>query len=391
MVNTVQYARRLEKTVQIGAATNKMVSVVKALRCVGAKAYLVSLPVLGHDSMVGYVPSKILHMNGCPQLFFPVFANRIYRKLHGALIFGVFCAVKVNRYDKVILYGHSFEWWIGLLVLKLRGNEPILDIEDGAHKEAAGYYKYINILLFKIYCRFASRKKLVVSELLARQLGLANYLVVYGVAFPYAVHHREGLNKSCNGGGEVLRIHYGGSLFAETGVELFVSAVKLLMCSLSRDSCQVVFVVTGFGAEGIIKQLQRIVTGSGVAVELHANLMPKEYHRHFLSCQAALNLRLPDSKMSQTTFPSKVVEITCNGLLLITTRANDVPILFDESSAVLLPAATPEALANAILRVMAERETMREIACNGQRRALELFDVKTVGRRVRKFVMEHIE
>ncbi len=92
------------------------------------------------------------------------------------------------------------------------------------------------------------------------------------------------------------------------------------------------------------------------------------------------------ASVTETTFPSKVVEITSHGLLLITTRTSDVPMLFDSTQAIFLEAATGAALAAAIEAALADPAGMARIAEQGHRRAAELFDARAVGHRLLAFL-----
>lgn len=366
-----------------------MTSIVHAMRVVKAKAYLVSMPNLGKKSQSFYVASTVLRDRDCPQIFLPVIANRYLRKIHAIFSFAWFCAVNVREADRVVFYNHALEYVLGLVILALRGNRPILDVEDAAREDQTGWDGFVGQPLFYLIYRSTRDRKLVVSEALAEKLGMRQYCVVYGTTrtgVGLEVGRRRApwfASDSC----EPLKIHYGGSLSADTGVDLFCNAVDLLMGSLRRDACLLEFIVTGFGSEEKIRALKERSGGTGVRISFHPDLSPEEYFEQLHRCHAGLSLRLPDSQMSLTTFPSKVVEITSHGLLLISTKASDVPLLFDASNSVLLSTASAMALAEAIMSVVSNPKGMQQVARCGQARAMELFDSKRVGTRVVNFVL----
>lgn len=392
IVNTTSYAARVAEPLHIGAASNKMIAVVRALRDAGVDGYLVSLPVLGHKARNRAASAMVLRSRDGPQVFLPVVANRYFRMLYAFLSFGWFCLIKVRKSDRVILYNHAVEYLLGLAILLLKGNRPFLDVEDAPRDDQRGLQAAVGSTLFSLFFRFTHNGKLIVSQALARMLGLSRYCVVYG-ATRNGAGLREGVQPSpwdTLDAASELSIHFGGSLCTDTGVDLFCDAGDQLAASLPRDRRQVHFIVTGFGAEERIKALAGRCDNTGIRVTFYPDASPDEYLDLFLRCQAALCLKLPESDMAMTTFPSKVVEITAHGLLLISTKASDIPYLFDHDNAVLLPEATPGELAKAIMLLVAEPQAMQQVARRGQARAMELFESKAVGKRINDFVLnEH--
>lgn len=388
MVNTPGYAARVSEPLHIGAASNKMTGVVRAMRDAGAKAYLVSMPVLGQKARKRRIGACIQRDRDGPQVFLPVVANRYVRKVNALFGFAWFCVARVRKTDRVIIYNHAVEYFLGTLILALRGNKPFLDVEDAPREDEGGWQGLAGRNLFSQFLRLSTDRKLTVSHALAKVLGLHRYCVVYGVTKRGAGTpdvHQSSWGEATP---KPVRVHYGGSLTADTGVNLFCDAVDLLIGLLPRDVPQVHFVVTGFGSGAQIKALETRCAGTGVSISYYPDLSPSEYLDQFRRCHAALSLKLPESEMAMTTFPSKVVEITAQGLLLISTQASDVPALFDSSSAVLLPEATPDVLARAILSVIEDLPHMQQVARRGQKRAMELFGSESVGKRIVDFLMD---
>lgn len=388
MVNTPGYSAMLDEPLHMGAASNKMVAVVRAMRDAGSRTYLLSLPVLGRSAHRRYVPSVIMRSEGIPQIFLSTMANPYFRKIHAVFGFAFFCIVHVAKHDRIILYNHAVEYLLGLLILVIKGNKPILDIEDAPRGDETGWRGLIGRPLFNVFNKLVSEQKITVSETLANMLDLNNYCVVYGATRHKAIASMSTEKLSCKAGNisEPLRIHYGGTLTADTGVDLFCEAIDQFVKLLRRETCYVCFVVTGFGSEKKINALKTRCLNSGVRISHYPDLSPKEYLDQFRRCHAALSLKLPDSEMAITTFPSKVVDITTYGLLLISTRASDVPLLFDDSCAILLPEATPDALANAIMAIVNDPLHMQQVARHGAQRARELFDSNAVGKRINDFI-----
>jgi len=171
----------------------------------------------------------------------------------------------------------------------------------------------------------------------------------------------------------------------DTGLDLFCETVRCLARARTHGAEGVHFIVTGLGGERELELLQVDCQDTPVLVSWRRNLTRTEFLREFRSCHAALSLKLPDTPMAQTTFPSKVVEITGNGLLLITTCASDIPLIFDATSAVLVEPRASD-LAEAILAVAARPLQMQTIASRGRAVAGEVFDEISVGARLLTFL-----
>ncbi|WP_170164748.1 glycosyltransferase [Thiocapsa rosea] len=307
-------------------------------------------------------------------------------------LFGLYCLFRVRPSDHIVVYNFAFEYILGVMVLYFRRQPAILDIEDSPRIDETGFRGAVNRILFPLFCRITATRKLVVSERLAKDLHLKDYCVVYGAieSVPVSRQIDVASHWSQVAGGAPLSLHYGGSLCVETGLDLFCGAVERLFRVVPRDRCYLRIVVTGFGGFGSsdrIKKLQALSKHTGISVEFYGELTRPEYLRLMISCHAALALKLPDSEMGKTTFPSKVVEITSLGLLLISTSVSDVPQLFDRTNAVLLSKASASELASTICSVLNNAADMAGVAIRGRDRAYDLFGQKAVGLMVSDFVL----
>jgi glycosyltransferase involved in cell wall biosynthesis len=386
MVNTKPYGALVGGNIEIAANSIKMVSVVRALRDVGRSAILISMPVLGRFNERKFYNSVIIRSDSIPQIFFFTVANPYLRKFVSLVQFGWFCLAKVKRRDKVILYNHAFEYIAGLMILRLKGIRPILDIEDMPRNDSVGLINFIDRLIFLFFFRFTNQAKVLVSKKLATRLDIKKFCVVYGAVRTNSPHY-NGLSASERfQKNNPLRVLYGGTLVTETGLDLFCGALKILIHKLKSDFREVDFFVTGFGGQDSIENLKNACEGTAVAVNYLSYISPDEYLEVLKLCDAALCLKMPESEITQTTFPSKVVEITTNGLLLISTDASDVPHLFSNANAIILTNPTSESLSHAIYLTLRNKSSMKLIAERGQQKALELFESKLVGARISDFL-----
>ncbi|MCZ2415208.1 MAG: hypothetical protein LC136_13245 [Burkholderiales bacterium] len=388
MANTMGYSRRMGVPLLVAAASHKMTALVRAMRTTGANVWLVSIPVLGQTSSRRFAAGVVLRDDDGTSVFLPSFANRWLRKLFAPLTFGWFCARYVRREDRVVLYNHALEYLPGLLVLRMKGVRTFLDIEDAPRDDEVGPIALALRGTFRLSFWLTESRKITASRELAARLSISDSCVVYSATtgeWAERTNTREALWSRIEGGAP-LRVHFGGSLCRDTGLSVFCDAAKLLAATLRSDTTRICFHVTGSGGEAELTALQKDLQTSRVQLLWRRNLPKEVFLSDFLECHAALSLRIPGSLMSETTFPSKVVEITENGLLLIATRASDVPLLFDETNSVLLDRPIASELAERIKGVLDDVEGMRLRAVRGQQRAFEIFDERAVGERLVKFL-----
>lgn len=387
MINTVALEKQVGAHLHIGAAANKMISVVRAIRDMGERAYLVSLPFLGQKCTKSLTKTMVLHEKGCPQIFLSTPSNKYARKFYSFISFAWFCFHEIDRNDKIIIYNHAIEYLLGVVILRLKRARIFMDIEDGPRSDELGFKAFLHNGLFFIFRTITSSKALVVSSALAKKLEIREYCVVHGaIARSRIQESKIKSSYEINYPKDAIDIHYGGSLSVETGIELFCEAVDILLLLQDQFLRKIRFVITGFGSGQMIKDLESRTLGSMVEISYSSDCTYAQYLELFSSCQIGLCLKLPESEVGMTTFPSKVVEITSAGLLLISTRVSDVPYLFNENTAVLLSRAAPQELAETILSLVNDPEKIELLARCGQRSALEMFESKKVGERIVNFI-----
>lgn len=377
MINTQAYAEAIGHDLFMGAANRKMLTVLQAARLAGASAWLVSIPVLGREVSGLHVPHMVLREQAVPALFMPTLSNRYLRKLIGCLYLALFCLFRVRANDRVIFYNHAFEYTLAQALLWLRGHPAFLDIEDAPRDDITGIGAAFGRLLFNCALQLTHPRKIVVSQQVASELGMDDALVIHGVADIRGVSERARFAEP-----GPVRILYGGTLIEETGLRLFVEGVELLAKMLRDMPARLTFVITGTGGDAEIARLVAACGRCAVEIEDRRNVGQRTYLDLLRGCDAALSLKLPASSISSTTFPSKVVEITAEGLLLVTTSVSDIPALFTPDQIVMLESATAEAFAKQITHMLADYPAMAEIARQGQQQARSLFSAASVGARL---------
>lgn len=388
LVNTEALASRLSSELYIGAGSNKMVSVVTALRNIGARAILVTSPTLPESGAEPYKGKILIRQKRCIQIIFSTFRNRYLRKLNAITCYFLFCVLYVKKNDVVIFYNNNIEYLGGLIVLWLKGVSPYLDIEDAPLINFNGKHYYTNRVLFSIFFKLSKKNKFIISHQLAKKLSIENYCVIYGAInnfFP-PLRTKDILPKLIQGVDEPIYIHYGGTLMRETGVYLFSDALKLLINEFPKPPIKFHFLITGFILSQDFYKIQNKCVGTGIAITFETNLSPSAYLVLLDRCSVSLCLKMPDSEVGMTTFPSKVVEITMHGLLLISTKVSDIPLIFNDENSILLDDAEPKTLKEALIYVMRNVSQCSQLARAGNERALQIFSGNTVANQMVNFI-----
>jgi len=152
----------------------------------------------------------------------------------------------------------------------------------------------------------------------------------------------------------------------------------------------------------VAESIQVVVTGKGPFAEAFRSwakqapewlsfgesMRRREYMNVLNSCHVGLSLRLSNYEMSTTTFPSKVVEYAQHGLLVLTTRASDVPMLFGEE-ALYLEEESAQALASLLASLPRLRESLRNIAIRGRERVLKTCAPEVVGHGIGRLLVQN--
>lgn len=382
MITPDSYGRAVGEDTFAGAAEQKMISVARAMRHVGLRAIIVSLPFIGAHAKRSCYGPVVTSDDGSPVIFLATLRSKYLRKMLGAVFLAGFSWRHVRSDDTVILYNHAIEYFLALLLLRVRGVHVVQDIEDVPRPEGWGVREFLHHLGFALTFRLTSRRKMVVAEHVARRLGLNDYVVVRGVASLSApAVHAAPCKWAALRDGKPLILHYGGTLRPDTGVELFCAAVEALAQDNRRLNRPVVFFVTGVGALGPVRALQAKINDTGnVRLYVEGRMGKSDYDILISGCHASLSLRKPGSKYSETTFPSKVIEVTSRGLALISSDQGDVLALFDDKSAFLLRTYEASELMEIIVSLAADPERVERVAAAGRQISIQTFSPEIVGK-----------
>lgn len=369
------------RAVESPAARNKVLGVATAIRAGGAMPVIVTS--VGRQAATLTRPLRVVRRDGA--CFVEVFnlGGGMLRRL-SALLFLALVAIRlVRRRDRVLLYNGEPEYLLLALLLHLRGRPATLDIEDAPRSDDRTTMGRILLVTAPLLRHLCTPRALVASQALGIQLGLRRFLPVYGVSSFFAA---KGEHRDAFGDGET-RVLFGGSILHDTGADLFIAALHDL-AQRSLATPLHVF-VTGRFKRGLFDDLAATLGGvPNLRFSIVQDLDTSAYAALVRTMDVGLCLKLPSSEMGRTTFPSKVVEITALGMLLVSTRVSDVDLIFDAQTAVLLESEDPSELAATLAAIATDRRRFATIAKRGQQRATECFSAPKVGTPLVQFLTE---
>lgn len=364
----------------IPAVRNKVLGVLTGLQAAGARPRLVS--TIGDRKLVS--PIRLLHAGkaggfDAVQVYAP--GRAVVRRMIAMVSLLIAAVWLARRGDRVILYNFFPEYILAAIWLRLAGIPCIIDIEDAPRKDEPGARGVMVRWSFWLLRGISVRRYLIVSDKLARELELSDYLTVYGVAS----HFTAATDRSAPFSRSEVRINLGGALVRETGVELFIAALRVLLRKHGDQPLH--FFVTGHVPPGLFDELaMELNTSPAIRLTVAANLDFPAYRALLDTMDVGLCLKLPSTQMGQTTFPSKVVEIAAIGLLLISTQVSDVPLIFDGKSAILLNTEDPTELAATLASLPGDRDAAAKRARRGQQLVTDRFSALAVGTAIRSFL-----
>ena len=379
--NALDESTRAERsiTTDSAAATNKVFALAGAMRGVGVHCTVLSL-------------GRGRQNNSC--IRHPAMTRRFE---HGAIIYAAFWQLPwlthlvsmislawlltklILRYPAlcVLAYNRLYHYVPALLLTRVLGVSVYLDLEDGYNAEGRVGPQYLtNTLTRRLFSWLCPHGSMVANTGLAGQLGRPPAMVCYGVA--------SATQSPCQDwNSERLQVLFSGTLLEEVGCKLLLEALEILRCQHSEVQKGIHVVVTGKGP--FAGAFRRWAEQSPDWLSFGELMSRRDYITLLNNCHVGLSLRLSAYEMGATTFPSKVVEYAQHGLLVLTTRTSDVPLLFGEE-ALYLEEESSKALAALLLGLPRLRERLRNTAIRGHKRILNACAPEVVGQGIRLLI-----
>ncbi|NBK99786.1 MAG: hypothetical protein EOM50_17600 [Erysipelotrichia bacterium] len=381
-VNYQIYEEKIGQRLYVGAASRKVASIVHCLRKTGQSSFIVTSPVVGNVSGIHWFRACLLKYKGVPIIFLPAISVRGLNRIIASAYYLFFSIKNIKNTDVVVFYNFFPEYILVAMYMRLCGLVPTLDIEDAPRHDERGFRGLVNRFSFSIMSKLCSKNVLVASNTISNTLSIPDAKAIYGV-----MSDDESNLKFRDFNAGEIKIIFGGTLCEDTGLNLFFDSIKLFLArNPFRFDKKLTFIITGFGGEDKLKELADCCSGTPVTIDIRSNLSSSDYRKALDESHVGLSLKLPDRSMGNTTFPSKVVEIVSSGLLLLSTKVSDVPLLFDENQAIFIDLSTPESLCDSFEIILMQPELCSSIYQNGHKKAVELFSADAVAKQIVDFV-----
>lgn len=361
------------------AATQKVLQVTSALRGSGVGAVVLSLGRGRQQGSGKWYRAKVVRQAGVLIVYAPFFDFPVLTHIVSLLcLLPLVWRLRGAHGSTVLLtYNRLPHYLMAMELARLLGLSRFLDLEDGDVQETGTpLRRWLARVLTARFDQLCNAGGMLAASALSRQYVGQKTVCCYGVAKPVA-HDRDWNAKP-------LVVLLGGTLQRTTGAELFAKAIGYLRTSSRPEIKHIEFVVTGKGA--MAASLEAIAAQDGLPkVHFLGRVSRDDYMRAVQGAHVGMALKLPDSELADTTFPSKVIELASAGLLVLSTRVSDVPALFRDDGAVYLDSEDPRELADRFLWLVENRDFVAETAARGQSYIAEICAPRKVGQSLKAF------
>lgn len=278
----------------------------------------------------------------------------------------------VRSGDLVLFDNYEFIYVFAALFVKLfRRVQFILEYEDGKH------------LIDRSWARCLSGsaeffgKRLITAALLTHPaLGRRLPKRVRTILVPGFVS-RTNEQRLPSQPGAIINLLYSGSLDRTRGVDLLLETIPL-------------FPDAGWhlhlsGSGELQDQAKKISESRPEKITFHGALSNSAYAELLSQCHIGLNCQRDSDPISGVTFPSKVFNYLSAGLLVISSRASEVPTICGEACRY-YDAETPSSLARAITSVLEDKSVFSDLIA--RQSAVEKYSVDGTVVRLQEWLRE---
>lgn len=369
----------LDADLGIPAVRNKVLGVCSALHAAGALPVVLAISPIG--SRVGNDFVGRHRAGGTVAYQLRGWGRAGIRRLVSMAVLAWGGARLIRRDDTVLFYNFFPEYLLLAAWRAAIGRRCVIDIEDAPRPDENGARGMMNRWAFRALRLLCAQRHVVASRKLVEYVGLDNVLPVYGVASWF---QNVAPDAAPRFSGERVNVLLGGAIQMNTGLAVFVEALRILSLDPARGYFR--FFVTGHFQEDAKHMLQHLLEETDIDLAIFQDLTNIDYAALLSRIDVGLCLKLESNEVGKSTFPSKVIEIAARGLLLCSTPVSDVPTLFSNDTAVILPSEKPEDLVAALLAINLDRAGYAAIAERGRRMILDTQSAGQVGERLLNFL-----
>lgn len=361
------------------AATQKVLQVTTALRNSGVGAVVLSLGRGRQQGSCKWYRAKVVRKGGGAIIYAAFFDFPVLTHLVSLLgLLPLIWRLRSGSGSPVLLsYNRLLHYLGGVEMARLLRFRCFLDLEDGDVQEGgSAFRRWVARVLSARFDRLCDAGGMLAASALGRQYVGQRTVCCYGVATS-ATDARNWVAKP-------LVVLLGGTLQRTTGAQLFVDAIRHLRASNRPELEDIEFVVTGKG--DMAAKLQALAAHEGFPkVGFLGSVSRGDYVQVIRRAHVGMALKLPSSDLADTTFPSKVIELASAGMIVLSTRVSDVPVLFREDGAIYLNSEDPKELAERLLWLVCNRDALAQTAMRGQSYIGEVCSPQKVGQCLKDF------
>lgn len=350
------------------AAFVKVSSVCAAINTTGNIAKILSLGIYNSklkktklmDSTYNNVHIRYIHN----------LKTKIIRNFYSIFILPKY--IKEEKPDVVIFYNYAFEYINSINYCRKNNIKFIIDIEDGVNKELNILQYNFRNCLYNKYIKESGGNVFTVSKRLTQNNNIKNSLVIYGTGIP---------QKKIELANDKINFLFCGTIIKETGAEYLISAINKLS-KIEELKNKFFLNICGFG--NYDEQLIELQNKYPELLKFWGKVDRQTYTELIDSSDCGVVLRVSETSMAQTTFPSKIVELSLNNLGLITTPASDIPLLFNENEVYFVN--NDDDVVEVITKIVNNREEFNTIRNSLFEKACLHFDMNNIGKNIINFI-----
>jgi len=353
------------------AAFHKVLGVSTAIANSGLTCKVVSLAFGRQSDLKKINKSNSQVLNNIPIHYLNSIGLPLFKNIFASIILLIYLIKNRIKFTRVIFYNARIELLLGIVCVRLMGKKCYLDVEDYPTCDDS----FINRISFAICKNLCNSGVLTVSKYNEQRIRSKNMLSIYGV-YTKVLSPRKIY--------DTVNILVSGTLESDTGADLvyeMVSNYDKLFSKLSNGITPV-FHISGSGSfMSKFKELSNTVPNIFI---VYGNLSNTQYSDLIKNCHIGLSLKIPNSIIGDTTFPSKTIEYVKNGLCLVTTRVSDVPLLFNNNSCVFVEPDV-NSLSENLVRLVNSPSQIENIANSAQEHLNNEVSLEAISVKLNKF------
>jgi hypothetical protein len=380
--NALEDITRIERNIYSDspAASKKIFQMANALRSVGERSIILSMGRGRPDGSVKYYKSKVMRIDGLTIIYAPFSQIPVFSQILSVFFLPVLL-FRLNGFHgktSAIFYNRTSAYISSLLTCILVGFARILDLEDeDLPFETWSLYNIFLSIKRSLYDCFCSGGTIIACRAFSNPKAKRQSLCYYGAVSNF----REDIFW---GKKQKYKFLMGGTVSIETGALLLVETIKLIRNNDEHWADKLEFIITGKG--DCIKYFDDLSSVERPPfVRVMGRLKDSEYSEILHECDVGLALKPNTGLLADTTFPSKVIELSSEGLLVLTTNISDVKLVFG-SGALYLENDRIETLFESFKWIVKNPQLAESVARSGAKAVKSQCEIGTAGIKLARYI-----